>query len=482
MTKDDRRLPQDRGSPRVPHSREAETAALGAAIISPKAAATLVEQTSHDDFFIPELRLVRQSIETLLKRGSAVDQVTVVAELERAGIEYPKPIVAELLDLGVMHWNLDSYITALQERTLKRTVFGVIPQLETYATNGKGLDFLAGTIAYLQELQRGAQAPEIKLDALDLRTELARDPEVIAFVWAPHIPAQRRVWAFGAAESGKSMWATWVACNVSRAGRDVLYVSQENPLDEDLRRLRRLRPDPEHLHFIHNAGLDLALPSHVSAVIEAAISGEDPALIVFDTISASWTGDENDNAAIASLDRDALALIVRETGATVLVLDHTGHPQAFVRRDGASAGRGASAKGQKADVVLNFKAQKPGEFTLAVGKMRAGNAARPPDAFLRVVDTVDGGIDIETVGNAVDVKVAEIADAMVEAITGADSLTTNALRKRVKTLGGKDAATAAMRLLEVEQPPRVRVIEEVVDTGRGRQRAKVWRLSEKAQL
>ncbi|MBA3727837.1 MAG: hypothetical protein H0W94_01270 [Actinobacteria bacterium] len=51
---------------------------------------------------------------------------------------------------------------------------------------------------------------------------------------------------------------------------------------------------------------------------------------MLDTLSACWSGDEGDNDAIAAFDRHALAPLVRATGASVLVLDHTGHPQPFV--------------------------------------------------------------------------------------------------------------------------------------------------------
>jgi hypothetical protein len=105
-------------------------------------------------------------------------------------------------------------------------------------------------------------------------------------------------------------------------------------------------------------------------------------------------------------------------------------------------------------------------------KMRG--AAEPPPVLLRIVDT-DDGLDIETVGDADDVKVSTMAAAMVEVIYAEDAIPTNALRERTKAFGGKELQTEAMRLLELENPARVKVAWDVVDTGRGRQRAKVWR-------
>jgi hypothetical protein len=164
-------------------------------------------------------------------------------------------------------------------------------------------------------------------------------------------------------------------------------------------------------------------------------------------------------------------------GASIVVLDHTGHPQPFVRRQGVNAGRGASAKGQKADVVLEFVAKGEREFMIRAPKMRAGDGRKPPELLYRVVDTDDGGLDIELVGESADVKVRALADAMVDAITTAGMLTTNQLREAVKSHGGTDLQSAAMRLLESEEEARVRVGYEQVDTGKGRQRAKLWRIS-----
>lgn len=131
----------------------------------------------------------------------------------------------------------------------------------------------------------------------------------------------------------------------------------------------------------------------MAALIEAA---QGCVLVLLDTLTAVWTGDEEDNHEIATFDREIMARLVRETGASVLVLDHTGHPQRFVRRQGVSAPREASSKGQKTDAMLEFRAQGPAEFTIVHGKNRMGGHKEPERRF-RVVDTEDGGLDIEMV-------------------------------------------------------------------------------------
>jgi hypothetical protein len=215
--------------------------------------------------------------------------------------------------------------------------------------------------------------------------------------------------------------------------------------------------------------VDLADPAHVAAVIHQA---EGAGMVVFDTLTACWSGDENDNAAIAALDRQALKPIVDQTGASVVVVDHTGHPQAFVQRKGIGAARGASAKGQKADVVLELRPKGDGRFLIHHAKNRTGGGRREPDRVLEVVDAEHGGLVVLPTNEGANPRVAEMAEAMVEAIQGVGSLTTKALRQAVRGAGGKGLQDEAMELLRTEEPRRLEVRDEITASG---QHGKVWR-------
>jgi hypothetical protein len=63
---------------------------------------------------------------------------------------------------------------------------------------------------------------------------------------------------------------------------------------------------------------------------------------------------------------------------------------------------------------------------------------------------------------------------MVAAIESAPEgfLATRKLREVVADMAGKDLQKTAMEYLEVEEPRRVKVTEEKVNTGKGYQRAK----------
>ncbi len=287
----------------------------------------------------------------------------------------------------------------------------------------------------------------------------------------PYLAARSRVWAPGPTDSGKSIWAAWRSCLLSRAGVRVVYISQENPADVEVRRWLRLRPDKENARVYHWQGFDLAQPAHVARLIEVA---EGAGLVVIDTLTGCWTGDENDNAEIAAFDR-TLAAIVEAIGATVLVLDHSGHDQPFVRRAGATAGRGASSKGQKADVVIEFRPQGEQGFTITHGKNRYG--AKEPKRAFRVVDTADGGLDVVAteVGADETERIEAAAETMVAAILAAPEgfLITGDLRARTKV--AVDTQTAAMNKLRAEDPPRVVWASEKITRNGKPVRADVWR-------
>jgi hypothetical protein len=311
----------------------------------------------------------------------------------------------------------------------------------------------------------------VRVDFPALLAEGLPDPDYIDF---PYLPRYARVWAFGAAQSVKTMFFQWLTAKLTRSGSRVVFVSQENPLATDLDRLARLRPEFDNLSYFHMPGLDLAERSHF---VELALACDGHDLLVIDTLSASWSGDEASNADVVRLDREVLSQLVRLTGVTLVVVHHTGHPQAFVNRSGVGAGRGASAMGQKADVVLVFRSEGHHEFTVEHSKNRTPGGYLEPKARFRVIDTEDGGLDIERVGRSIDERQVEAMDAAVAIIAASDgALSTNALKAALNAEGfGGSTVTPALAELRVEEPPRVRQVDgRVVGADGKRRRGRPW--------
>lgn len=198
----------------------------------------------------------------------------------------------------------------------------------------------------------------------------AYEAEETEWLVEPYLPKGARVLAFGPAASLKSLWAMWVAARLSREGKKVAYFSLEMLPSATASRLRQLRPDPKN--FMCFTSLRLGSPSHTERII-AELKGVD--LIVIDSWSAARTHVTYEgNQEVAQLDSETFMPIINHTGATVLLLDNTGHDA--ITDDGkvkADHARGASAKGDKMEVTLWFR--RPSEdnnyrTTLTVKKMR----------------------------------------------------------------------------------------------------------------
>ena len=283
------------------------------------------------------------------------------------------------------------------------------------------------------------------------------EPDYLAY---PYVVRGSRIWNFGATESAKSIYWQHVARNLTREGRTVAYFSAENPLATDLDRMSRLRPDFANLDYFHMPNIDLNVREDFVRVAEAC-AGSD--LVVIDTLSALWSGDENSNKEVVAFDREVLVPLVRLTGAAIAIIHHTGHAQAFVNRTGASAGRGASAMGQKADVVLTFTSIGPHEFTIEHGKDRTPGGRKEPKQRFKVIDTSDGGLDIEPVGRYMDPRLAECVEAAVALVGATPHLSTNALTRALKDQGfGGSTIDQTFNELKDEQPTRVQQVDGMV--------------------
>ena len=453
----------------LPHDPDAEASVLGAMLLSPSAAADAVELLDADQFYDGAHALIFTVLVGLLEESGSLDVVTAVEELRRRDVleEVGGALrIHELTNAVPVPRNVAAYAAIVATHSHARRIIRAAAEATEAARTGD----VDGALRALSTVQVDAPSG-FNPEPLDLAA--LEEIEEPAMLEEPYVPERALVWVVGPAESVKSLWALDLAARQTVAGRRVVFISGENPLSEDARRLRRLGPAPERLAFFHGPGLDLADPRHVRWVLRAAAGAD---LVVLDSLAACWSGDEDSNAEINGLDHRLFAPLRHEIGATLVVLDHVGHPQPFGIRRGVHAGRGASRKGQVADVVLEFRSEGPGRFLIHHAKNRFGGR-RAPDATFEVVDLPDGGLTIAATESPSSSRVRELADAMVEVIAGAtEPLTSKVLRSAVR--GGAKEMTEAMQQLEAEEPPRVVCDEELVPTRQGKQRARIWRLFE----
>jgi AAA domain len=99
--------------------------------------------------------------------------------------------------------------------------------------------------AALRERLNHGHTEELDAYALvPLDWESDADDDAIDWLEEPYFPRGARIWLWGETGSAKSMFALWVGCKLSRRGLKVVYFSEENPTNEDKRRLRKLNPTP----------------------------------------------------------------------------------------------------------------------------------------------------------------------------------------------------------------------------------------------
>lgn len=120
----------------LPHDIDAERAALGAALISPNAAAQILNHLAADHFFRAQHREIFMAIWSLHKRNEGIDAVTVAAELTKSGQPVDSGIGEYVFDLSryvPTAANVGSYIARVRELGTKAIT---IEELSRIASQG----------------------------------------------------------------------------------------------------------------------------------------------------------------------------------------------------------------------------------------------------------------------------------------------------------------------------------------------------------
>ena len=136
-----------------------------------------------------------------------------------------------------------------------------------------------------------------RLAPLDWQALLRDGVPEVEYIRKPYLPKLARIWAWGQTGSMKSLWCLHEAASLSREGVRVSYFAEENPIAEELRRLAKLQPDPEHFRLFHRTGMDLLDDAWVEVLLRTT-EGDDVAFL--DSWTDLWSGDENETAPCSS--------------------------------------------------------------------------------------------------------------------------------------------------------------------------------------
>ena len=157
----------------------------------------------------------------------------------------------------------------------------------------------------------------------------------------------------------------------------------------------------------------IELRSEAGALVRAIDgAGLRPALVVVDTLSQSYSGDENDAAQMSSFFRVLVGALVSRYSCTVLVVHHTGH--AATERP-----RGSSAIIANTDAVFGCFRSESGLLATVECQKQKDGAILPPVTFK--LDVVPLGVDED--GDPISsLSARHIADpaALAAAVAGSE--------------------------------------------------------------
>lgn len=219
----------------------------------------------------------------------------------------------------------------LEEREIERTI-------------QSGWD--AGLAEPWQALPRDEAEPyreRYASDTEDFWLDWSVDEPEPEFLCDPILPEHAYVLVYGPAAASKSMVFAALGAEASRNGYRTTVYSLENPPHIDRHRLRRLHPDKDFFRQ-SNEPLDMNDPAQFEAMVKREKEWQ-PHLIVIDTYSHAFESRSEDGNARAIAFARRIRYLMHETGATVVVIDHTGYMQEGEPRD-------ASAKRQQVDVAV----------------------------------------------------------------------------------------------------------------------------------
>jgi putative DNA primase/helicase len=196
-------------------------------------------------------------------------------------------------------------------------------------------------------------------------TDFLGEPELVEDL----LPACGVAMVYGESGSGKTFWALDLAFHVQNgmqwrdkdvAQGNVYYVAAEagRSVKKRLQGVKVLHPDWK-APYMADMAPNLSKPESITA-IRTAIGDNKAALVVIDTMSASFEGDDSSQQDVAVMMRN-LKSLAEGLGCLVLLIHHT-------RKDGTSW-RGSGVLKNDTDAVIEITTEGEGEHRIHVARL-----------------------------------------------------------------------------------------------------------------
>lgn len=333
-----------------PHSNEAEQSVLGGLLIDPGAFTKVVDVVSQGDFYAHPHRLIYGVITKLITASKPVDTITVFEELG----DESAPAVGGLSYLNALAQSVPSssniirYAEIIAERATLRSIISTADETAARAfRNEPAATILDDAKVNLGRLSEARKLSSNRIPMLGL-SELRKQAQSVPWLIKGIMPSASIGMMFGSSGTFKSFIALDACLHVAHGlpwlghrtkQGEVLYVAAEGgmglwPRIAAWHRARRLPWENTPMKVVP---MSVDLTQDAWRVVESAqVQGVNPALVVIDTLSQTFGGEENVANEVATYFREIGARFRQLWGCAVLILHHSGHA-ATERPRGSSA-------------------------------------------------------------------------------------------------------------------------------------------------
>jgi hypothetical protein len=367
-----------------PHSLEAEHGVLGSLLQDNTALAVVGDLVEPGSFYLQPHQWIYQAIVGLLAARVPADPITVHERLQADGKSDAVGGLAYLLQLEqavASARNARHYAEIVAERSIERALIAAADEVVSTSwlpdmPMADRLERVAGILARVEQQRKGPgrRVPVLKLGAL------REASQSVTWTVKHVIPAASIGMLFGGSGTFKSFIAIDLALHVAHGlpwmGRrtdagQVLYIAAEGGAGlwgrvEAWHKARNMAWEAAPLYVVPQA---VNLSVDAWRVVDAAQAiGAQPRLVIVDTLSQTYSGEENSANEMAAYLREIGLRFRALWDCSVLLIHHSGH-EATERPRGSSAIRGnidyligAFRDEKEMIATLQCKKQKDGEL------------------------------------------------------------------------------------------------------------------------
>ncbi len=469
----DHRARKSSGDARVPpHNLDAEEAALGAALLSPGAASSIVSITEPDDYYKPAHQHIARVIGRLMaEEDPRIDVVTVADQLRRDGLLEDcggTQYLLELQNATPSTTNAHRYARIVKDAAILRRLIGTAAEISElgYSAHDDPSSAIVRAGELLSRMGTADAETLSTLEVADVAKLLAgnlqaEQPALLSRTDGGALLYPGKMHVFQAEPSSGKSWLALVAvAEVLAMGGAAGYLDYEDTGNGILGRLRTLGvTDAVMAARFYYANPTGRFGPAEKLSLTNALDRMNLDLVVIDGVgeSLSREGLSEDKADDVIRWTDLLPRPIARTGAAVLMLDH-------VAKDPEQRGRWARGSGAKLAAVdgasyqikvrVPFSRHRPGRFDMVVAKDRPGGVG----AIGEIVATVH--VTPHAAGELVTVRVDPHS---TEAAAPTDSWKPTVIMGKVwQALDDSTAPLTATALASLVHSDKPRLVKEAI--------------------